>query len=103
MEIRWKSWKPETRGPPDRLQSIPEIPREKPDPVLVFSLEMPNDMLALRILSSESRIPIGRIESAEWRDLDVVRWHELKVDLTGIDDEAGALTRASDEGLRLVL
>lgn len=37
------------------------------------------------------------VESAEWRDLDVVRWNELKVDLTGIDEEAGALTRASDE------
>jgi DNA repair exonuclease SbcCD nuclease subunit len=36
------------------------------------------------------------VESAEWRDLDVVRWNELKVDLTGIDDEARALTRASD-------
>jgi len=36
------------------------------------------------------------VESAEWRDLDVVRWNELKVDLTGIDEEAGALARASD-------
>lgn len=36
------------------------------------------------------------VESAEWRDLDVVRWSELKVDLTGIDEEACALRRASD-------
>jgi len=36
------------------------------------------------------------VESAEWRDLDVVRWNELRVDLTGIDEEAGALTRTSD-------
>lgn len=36
------------------------------------------------------------VESAEWHDLDVVRWNELKVDLTGIDEEAGALTRARD-------
>jgi exonuclease SbcD len=36
------------------------------------------------------------VESAEWRDLDVVRWNELKVDLTGIDDEDVALTLASD-------
>jgi DNA repair protein SbcD/Mre11 len=36
------------------------------------------------------------VKSAEWRDLDVVRWNELKVDLTGIDEEAGALTRTSE-------
>lgn len=36
------------------------------------------------------------VESAEWRDLDVVRWEELKVDLTGIDEEAEALLRVND-------
>jgi DNA repair protein SbcD/Mre11 len=38
----------------------------------------------------------GAVESAEWRPLDVVRWHELNVDLTGVEDEAGALARASE-------
>jgi DNA repair exonuclease SbcCD nuclease subunit len=36
------------------------------------------------------------VENAEWHDLDVVRWEELKVDLTGIEYERDALTRASD-------
>ncbi len=36
------------------------------------------------------------VENAEWHDLDVVRWEELKVDLTGIENERDALTRASD-------
>jgi DNA repair exonuclease SbcCD nuclease subunit len=32
-----------------------------------------------------------RVESAEWRSLDVVRWQELKVDLTGVASEPDAL------------
>lgn len=35
------------------------------------------------------------VENAAWHDLDVVRWEELKVDLTGIDNERDALTLAS--------
>jgi predicted phosphodiesterase len=32
-----------------------------------------------------------RVESAEWRSLDVVRWQELRVDLTGVASEPDAL------------
>jgi len=52
-------------------------------PVLVFSLEMPNFMLATRMLSSESRIPIGRIESAE---LDDEGWQRLTHAVRRISD-----------------
>ena len=31
------------------------------------------------------------VESAEWRDLDVVRWHAVEVPLTGVENEADAL------------
>ena len=34
-----------------------------------------------------------RVQSAEWRSLDAVRWHEVKVDFTGIESEAEALRR----------
>lgn len=37
-----------------------------------------------------------RVESAEWRSLDVVRWEELTVDLTGVNAESDALRRVSD-------
>lgn len=43
-------------------------------PVLIFSLEMPNEMIATRFLSTESRIPIGVIESA---DMDDAGWHSF--------------------------
>ncbi len=36
-----------------------------------------------------------RVESAEWRVLDVVRWQEIAIDLVGCDDESEALRRAS--------
>jgi hypothetical protein len=36
------------------------------------------------------------VESAEWRSLDVVRWEELTVDLTGVNAESDALRRVSD-------
>ena len=36
------------------------------------------------------------VESAEWRSLDVVRWEELTVDLTGVSAESEALHRVSD-------
>lgn len=37
-----------------------------------------------------------RVESVEWRSLDVVRWQQVEVDLTGIDSEAGALRRVGE-------
>lgn len=37
-----------------------------------------------------------QVESAEWRSLDVVRWEELTVDLTGATAESDALRRVSD-------
>jgi len=36
-----------------------------------------------------------RVESAEWRTLDILRWQELKVDLTGCEAEKEALRRVS--------
>ena len=36
-----------------------------------------------------------QVESAEWHDLDVLRWQELNVDLTGSDQEKEALHRVS--------
>lgn len=36
-----------------------------------------------------------QVESAEWHDLDVLRWQELNVDLTGSDQETEALHRVS--------
>jgi len=36
-----------------------------------------------------------QVESAEWRTLDVLRWQELTVDLSGCDEEKEALRRAS--------
>lgn len=36
------------------------------------------------------------VESAEWRDLDVVRWEAVEVDLAGVDDEPEALRRIRD-------
>lgn len=36
-----------------------------------------------------------QVESAEWRTLDVLRWQEIIVDLTGCDEEKDALRRAS--------
>lgn len=36
-----------------------------------------------------------QVESAEWRNLDVLRWQELNVDLTGRDQETEALHRVS--------
>jgi DNA repair exonuclease SbcCD nuclease subunit len=36
-----------------------------------------------------------QVESAEWRTLDVLRWQELNVDLTGCDEEKEALRRSS--------
>lgn len=36
------------------------------------------------------------VESADWHPLDVVRWQELKVDLTGIESDSDALRRASE-------
>lgn len=42
------------------------------------------------------------VESADWHPLDVVRWHVLEVDLTGVEDESEALRRAS-EGMGLVV
>ncbi len=41
---------------------------KKKYPVLMFSLEMPNHMLALRLLSSEAHVSIGGIERAELDD-----------------------------------
>jgi replicative DNA helicase len=43
-------------------------------PVLIFSLEMPNEMIATRFLSTESKIPIGVIEAA---DMDDAGWHSF--------------------------
>ena len=36
------------------------------------------------------------VESAAWHTLDVVRWQELNVDLTGIENDSDALRRASE-------
>ncbi len=36
-----------------------------------------------------------RVESAEWRPLDVVRWEQITVDLAGCTDETEALRRVS--------
>ncbi|MBW6486415.1 MAG: DNA repair exonuclease [Syntrophobacterales bacterium] len=35
------------------------------------------------------------VEKAEWRDLDVVRWQVLEIDLAGVTEETEALSRAS--------
>lgn len=43
-------------------------------PVLIFSLEMPSEMLALRMLSSEAKVPVQQIETAE---IAATEWHEL--------------------------
>jgi len=50
-------------------------------PVLLFSLEMPNEMLALRMVASESKLPIGRIESAELADNE---WQMLSQSIRNI-------------------
>jgi exonuclease SbcD len=36
------------------------------------------------------------VESVDWQTLDVVRWQELNVDLTGIENESEALGRVSE-------
>jgi DNA repair exonuclease SbcCD nuclease subunit len=36
------------------------------------------------------------VESADWHTLDVVRWQELNVDLTGIENDPDALGRVSE-------
>lgn len=36
------------------------------------------------------------VESVDWHPLDVVRWQELKVDLTGIENDSDALRRVSE-------
>ena len=36
------------------------------------------------------------VESAEWHNLDVVRWQELKIDFTGVELEAEALRLVGD-------
>ena len=37
-----------------------------------------------------------QVASAEWRTLDVLRWQELNVDLSGLETEADALRRVSE-------
>jgi hypothetical protein len=37
-----------------------------------------------------------QVASAEWRALDVLRWQELSVDLSGLETESEALRRLSD-------
>ena len=37
-----------------------------------------------------------QVASAEWRTLDVLRWQELKVDLSGLETEADALRRVGE-------
>lgn len=37
-----------------------------------------------------------QVASAEWRTLDVLRWRELNVDLSGLETEADALRRVSE-------
>ncbi|MEQ2007015.1 MAG: DNA repair exonuclease [Limisphaerales bacterium] len=37
-----------------------------------------------------------QVESAEWRNLDVVRWQELNVDFTGVESEEEAFRRVGD-------
>jgi DNA repair protein SbcD/Mre11 len=37
------------------------------------------------------------VESVDWRDLDVVRWAELKIDLTGLTSDSEALRRVREK------
>lgn len=37
-----------------------------------------------------------QVASAEWRALDVLRWQELNIDLSGLETESDALRRVSD-------
>lgn len=66
-------------------------------PVLVFSLEMPNQLLALRILSSESRYAIKAIQSAD-EEIANEDWHRLTravrslTDLKILMNDASSLT-----------
>ena len=52
-------------------------------PVLIFSLEMPSESLALRLLSSEAKIPIGKIEGAELNDDE---WQYLTAECRAMSD-----------------
>ncbi len=52
-------------------------------PVLIFSLEMPSEMLALRMLSAESKVPVQQIETAEIAERD---WHALSSSFTKLNE-----------------
>ena len=42
------------------------------------------------------------VESADWRDLDVVRWEGVEVDITGLEEEAEIIRRIRDAVARSV-
>ena len=58
------------------LNTAVQVARASEDqlPVLVFSLEMPSEMLALRMLSAEAKVPVHQIETA---DIQGTEWHSL--------------------------
>ncbi|HET8883626.1 MAG TPA: replicative DNA helicase [Solimonas sp.] len=85
-------------------------------PALVFSMEMPADQLALRMLSSFARIPMGKLRSGDLEDRDMdrlvsqsgfLREAPLYIDETGamspLDVRARARRVKARHGLGLIV
>ncbi len=85
-------------------------------PVLVFSMEMPAEQLALRMISSFARIPMGKMRSGELDDQDMdrlvsssvlLREAHLYIDETGamspLDVRARARRVKARHGLGLII
>jgi replicative DNA helicase len=67
--------KPRQVDTADDLGPLPDAPIEEPGyGVAFFSLEMPREQLAARLLASEGRVDVSRIRSGQFRNED---WNKL--------------------------